>query len=98
MNKFWKWMKEKEYGKKDRDGEWIGHEEIHPYYFRATKQMLIGYMIEYVNNHKFWEIIKGEKDYEHQERCMQLDFEFRMAAKCRDIYKELERIIKELDR
>lgn len=88
MNKFWEWMEKKYYGKKDWDSEfewkrgWIGHPTIRTFYHPATKQMLIGYMIEYFWEHKSWK---------------ELYFSFRNAIKHRNIYKELEQVIKELD-
>lgn len=38
MNKFWEWMKQKGYGGKNDDN----------YKFDPPKQMIIGYMIEYI--------------------------------------------------
>ena len=69
MNKFWKWMKEKNYGYPDSD-LWDDYGAIRLYNndgipmiasdcpsegigtaFKMPKQMLIGYMIEYVNEY-----------------------------------------------
>jgi len=97
LRRFWEWMKEKEHATKSGTERWylnMNNMLSHKW----PKQMLIGYMIEYINGHRFWNRRKGEKEFESPERCMELDSDFRMAIKHRNIYKELERIIKELEK
>ena len=57
MNKFWKWMEEKGYAVYHEDpfcdSGWLLKEVE-----RQTKQMLIGYMIEYIGS-----ILKDETNY-----------------------------------
>jgi len=53
MKKFWNWMKEKEYGGQisynyDKDRKYINNETQQTRLELPTKQMLIGYMIEYL--------------------------------------------------
>ena len=59
MNKFWKWMKIKEYSKyrEDENKYYINWD-----YDEFTKQMLIGYMIEYLIEHNEL-IIEISKEY-----------------------------------
>ena len=45
MNKFWNWLDIKEYGQVIRGGKLYDDEKM---LIRPTKQMLIGYMIEYL--------------------------------------------------
>ena len=56
---FWEWMEEKEYGKcetlANRKIYWIYNCQVHDHYItsiKSTKQMLIGYMMEYLREKK----------------------------------------------
>ena len=50
MDKFWKWMEEKGYGYGGDLVEW--HPLGHGTNINATQQMLIGYMMEYLDDAK----------------------------------------------
>ena len=80
MKKFWKWMKDKSYALDVKDLALF------------TQEMLIGYMLEYIRDHKWWddknvqEILRGDIG-------MKLD----ILLDCRDQYSKLVSIIKEMD-
>ena len=90
MNKFWKWMKEKGYGRINKldsctfyvliDKE--GCEGV------PTDQMLVGPMIEYIRIHRLWELKKEALII--YEKLLKLWTN-------KDIYQELEDIIKLID-
>jgi hypothetical protein len=85
---FWRWMEEKNYINEGEfyNGE-FGSDIIAE---NAPKQMLIGYMIEYISNHEYWK--KSE-----EQPFPQYEMEFRMSVWAKDQYKELEKIIGFID-
>lgn len=88
MNKFWKWMK-KEYNYKESN--------IFIYicdcddFIEIPKQMLIGYMLEYIRVHRKWE----------QEYLREAPAIYNKLANLwikKNIYQQLEDIIKLIDK
>lgn len=88
MNKFWKWMKKKEYkedGSFDEIQGSLYDTANNPVYF--TKQMIIGYMIEYIIekfNKSFLEVPKET-------------FKFTHGMDIEDYYNKLKEIIKNME-
>ena len=63
MKKFWEWMAKKDYGYTNSEGDLILKNKVkQDILYQPTKQMLIGYYIEYCIEHKIrfipesWEI------------------------------------------
>ena len=89
MKKFWEWMKEKTY-----HGYFVvGINTIHDKMkssCRPTKQMLIGYMLEYIKDHKIWKnqnVPFLEGDYAG------VELRLSMIWICKQPYEELKDII-----
>ena len=88
MNKFWKWMVEKDYAPHYRNFKYL-YDEV-GVVITPTKQMLIGYMIEYLycrsenNINIFTGILDIEVDIENGK------------ANIDDIYKQLEKEIEKI--
>jgi len=92
--KFWNWMKEKKYGE-------LKYEE-HKIYdlpggnmrmcVTPTPQMLVGYMLEYIRDHEWW----NRSDIAEIIKC-DMARDVGMIVFCRDQKAECERIVKEMD-
>jgi hypothetical protein len=91
MDKFWKWMKKNNYGDVN------SYTKTNFVYTNIsgtalpTKQMLIGYMIDYISKHKYWKE-SPDQPFPHYE------MEFRMSVWAKDCYGELENIIKVINK
>jgi hypothetical protein len=86
MKRFWQWMKEKEYGDSEDNKEYLTYHcnKSQSTTIRATPQMLIGYMLEYIRNHK-------------QNKPGYIMTQMENAIFRDDPYQALESIIKEMD-
>jgi hypothetical protein len=93
LNLFWKWMEEKHGALRDDDNllNQLYDAYGNPIYF--TDQMLIGYMIEYIRDHEnmsMFNVIEGCNQNLFSKMCM--------TWQCKNIYQELEDIIKMIDK
>jgi hypothetical protein len=86
MDKFWKWMEDKLYC--DEDGALFDKQDSTA--FSPTKNMLIGYMLEYIRDHKYW-------DESEQQPFPEYEMEFRMAVWGRNQYECFKEIIEKID-
>jgi hypothetical protein len=93
LDKFWKWMEEKGYGKLSYEGGEYPLELIFDSttFIYASKQMLVGYMIQYIRDHKHWD------ECEAQYYSMPYDMDFRMSVWGKDHYKCFSQVIKLID-
>ena len=89
MNKFWEWMEKKGYKSLYGDKSSNIIENEYGQKVIPTKQMLIGYMIEYVSKHKHW------KEYKSLP-VMQIDVF--LGSRNKSLYSDLTKVIKYINK
>jgi hypothetical protein len=92
LDKFWQWMEEKGYGKLSYEGGEYPLELIFDSttFIYASKQMLVGYMIEYIRDHKYW-------DESPNQPYPPYEMDFRLAVWGKDHYQCFSEIINFID-
>jgi hypothetical protein len=93
MNKFWEWMREKQYHGYYAIGINTIHDKMNTS-CRPTNQMLIGYMIEYISSH---EIFKKYTSPFLDGKYSGIELRMSMLWQCKKPYDELVDIIKLID-
>jgi hypothetical protein len=106
MNKFWEWMVSKEYAinKPIVGGYAIKLKSAETRYVSKNicmnnKNILIGYMLEYIQDHDFWKEYKHSERFRNDNSCKFIDINNRLGliSECNNMYLELEFIINEMD-
>ncbi len=91
MDKFWEWMKKNSYsgleGITEDIIDFFGHSII------PAKQMLVGYFIEYIRSHEFWNKKEDENDDEFQIRTSNLRECLKRSVIAPDVYFALRDIL-----
>jgi hypothetical protein len=105
MNKFWEWMKEHNYGHLiDGKGKLINLSDYDDYYRsdlycypeKNHKQILIGYMLEYINQHE-WFNKELNRWGEYSEKYFKIEEKLNKLIWCKNIFNVLEDVIKTID-